>query len=125
MLITSRVLLGALVFGLALFSWNQHVQLQETQRELQYYQSTHLSKSGWSAGFGDYRLVSLDSGASWWNAEYSGNKVGITGPADPKLISQLEGMDALIAYVQEHGPIGSFPITQEELKMLEAAGLTP
>ena len=42
----------------------------------------------------------------------------------PVLMEHLDGMDKLTDHVRKHGPIGSRPITDEDVDVLEDAGFT-
>lgn len=105
-------------------------EIKSLKKDLADYQTTYLSKSGSTAyqDYGSYQLQSLDGGRTWYAVEYQEDGVvKVLGPADslyPGLVENIEAFDALFKYVKENGPIGSRPITSEDLKFLEDAGFT-
>lgn len=91
------------------------------QREIRDYRSTYLWRNGWSAAYGQYRLVSIDGGGTWHEVD---DHRKIIGPADRDLVEHIDGLDALKSYVEANGPIGSRPITKDDVRALERAGFT-
>jgi len=77
------------------------------------------SMVGAMQGFGSYRLVTFDAGRTWWSVEEDGAAVK---PADPKLLERIRAFDALADHARRNGPIGSRPITQDDVSALENAG---
>lgn len=101
-------------------------------RDLNYYNSTYLVKQGGTMmipNANSYYLISLDSGKNWYAVDnekrFNNKEIIILGTADsiyPNLLKHINGMDALTKYVEKNGTIGSKPINQEDIKMLENAG---
>lgn len=109
-------------FGISSYWFGRSSRSQEVarlERDNAYFRSTYLHKSGWSQGYGAYSLLSVDSGATWVALDADRK---IIGPADPNLLAHLNGIDALTKYVEEHGPIGSRPITDKDIEVLQGAG---
>jgi hypothetical protein len=115
--------LGLLIGSLGTIAYN-YDNVRRTIQNLEWYQTYHLVKSGWAMGFGLYYLVSLDGGKNWHEANREEGEVKIIGPANPELLAYLDGMDRLTRHVLTNGPIGSRPITDEDISLLQGAGFT-
>jgi hypothetical protein len=94
-----------------------------------YFETTYLRQQGYTSfnDYGNYELMSFDGGLNWYAVERVNAEVKILGLAEdlyPGLTGYIQGMDALIDYVEKNGPIGSSPITSEDLKVLEGAGFS-
>jgi len=118
----------ALAVGMAIgifvhISWTAD-DTKNMSRNLAWYRANHLTKSGATTGFGSYYLVSLDGGQNWYETKREDNQVIIIGPANPDLLAQINGFDSLIKYVEQYGSIGSRPITDEDISVLQGAGFT-
>ncbi|MFC1629723.1 hypothetical protein ACFL11_00645 [Patescibacteria group bacterium] len=78
-------------------------------KSLAYYEKTMLHKSGWSLGYGQYDLRSLDGGKQWHAVQEDCDKgVTILGTAEevfPGLLDHLQGLDALTSYARKNGPL--------------------
>lgn len=110
-------------------SYYQKQAFSRNVRSLAYYEETYLRKQGFTRGFGNYELLSFDGGKRWYAVERGEDgAVIIRGLADevfPGLLSRLEGLDALEAYVANNGPITlSGERAETEKAILEAAGFT-
>ncbi len=118
-------LLGACA-GIVIF--NLRGNNKELRRQLDYYKRTYLRRQGggpWELGHTDLR--SFDGGKNWYAVKSTDGGLEILGLAEevyPGLLAQLEGFDRLVAYAREHGPIGSRPITSEDISVLTEAGFT-
>jgi hypothetical protein len=122
-----------IVFG-ALFLYTQwrlnkaNEQIRRLEHELNYYQKTFLRRQGgtsFKGGVLNYELRSLDCGKNWYAVDCKEGEVKILGSAEdvyPGLLAHLDGMQALINYVEKNGPIGSRPFTQNDLEALSKAG---
>ena len=96
-------------------------QRRRERKVIQWYRTTYLQKQGWSKGFGNYDLRSLDGGKTWWEVERGPNgEVNIKGPANPDLLRHLDGWDALVAHVERHGPLDLS--SAQDLSLLTGAG---
>ena len=125
--VTAVLLLIAALFFAAGVLYQKHASTRAME-ELVYYKGTYLWKSGWAKGFGSYVLRSFDGGRSWYAVERIEDELKVLGPAEevfPGLLSQLYGLDALVKYVEQNGPI---TLTGERARtdqaILEAAGFT-
>lgn len=122
------LILAVVILGGGLYKAGQ--KINDLEKDLADYKTTYLSRSGWTAyqDYGSYQLQSLDGGRTWYAVEYQEDGVvKVLGNADslyPGLVENIEAFDALFKYVEENGPIGSRPITSEDLKFLEDAGFT-
>ena len=118
-------ILGACA-GIVIF--NLRGDNKELHRQLGYYKRTYLIKQGggpWELGHTDLR--SFDGGKIWYAVKNTDDGVEILGLADdiyPGLLQEIEGFARLVAYAREHGPIGSRPITAEDVSVLTGAGFT-
>jgi len=97
---------------------------QRLKKDLDYYRHTYLETSGTAMGFGDYHIASFDGGEHWYNVKYNKPGIMIEDSANPKLIAHIDGMQVLVDYATKNGPIGSKPITQKDIKILEGAGFS-
>ncbi len=114
------VALGLLAFALG--AWWQHNRLSRSLTSLKWYRASHLRKQGWSLGFGQYELQSLDGGKNWFSViSVGGGGIQATGPADLKLLDHLAAWDALTARVVRGGPLNLSHA--DDRKLLERAGL--
>ncbi|MCJ7793147.1 MAG: hypothetical protein MUP45_04185, partial [Candidatus Marinimicrobia bacterium] len=94
------------------------------------YQRISLVKQGCNAKHGKYDLRSYDGGLIWYAVEVTSEGLKILGKADeifPGLISELEGMNNLIRYITEYGPLFSSlsfegETAEHERRLLEEAG---
>ena len=96
------------------------------QSDVDYYKTTYGRHQGATA-IGAYDLRTLDGGKNWYAVKAKGGEVVILGEAEkvyPGLLASIEGLAALIDYVDKNGPIGSRPITESDLKVLSGAGFT-
>lgn len=109
-----------LMFGVGW--WMRGDQVAARDREIAFIKQWYRTRSGWSEGFGSYHLKSVDGGKTW--VSFDAKTSTMTGLADPALVAHLDGWDALSEYVQTYGPIGSRPITADDIKALERAGFT-
>lgn len=108
-----------------------HQRFSGDARALEYYKSAHpLWRSGGTAKFPSFHLVSLDRGKHWYAVDPDRNEgeIVILGSAEekfPGLLDHLEGMDVLKNYVLENGPI-TFSDDRKEVEraILEGAGFT-
>jgi hypothetical protein len=108
------------------------IRSNQTRRALlsyEWFRKTWLTKSGWMAGVGSYRLDSFDGGRHWYAVELSSdNGSKILGPAEekfPGLMARLQGMDRLSDYVRRNGPLtlkGDNAALEQHL--LQGAGFT-
>jgi hypothetical protein len=114
------LVLISLVLACVLYSTYQYYR--PIERDLAWYKDQHRVQQGWSSGFGNFYLVSLDGGLNWYSAERDGEEVRIIGQADQKLLDHMDGLHALTDYVRNNGPIGSRPITDVDTRVLERAG---
>ena len=100
---------------------------KQLTRNLKYYESTYLSLAGFASGWGNYNLVSLDGGKSWYAIE---KKAGITemlGPAErvfPGLLDHIKGMGDMANYVMKYGPISISDMGDYQRSLLGNAGIT-
>lgn len=99
--------------------WSMTDTIDRRDRDLGYYRQTYQHRNGASLGFGSYHLVSIDAGQTWhsWDRDS-----GTITPADPSLLSHLDGVEALLEHVHQHGSIGSKPITDDDIRALQGAG---
>lgn len=138
-MIALTLLCGALLTAFLVLFFFFHAPLQrenkKLKRDLAYYDSTYLSKQGWTSFGGDkgisYSLRSWDSGQNWYavemNLDSTPSTLKILGEADtiyPNLLQHLAGIDALTDYVSKNGAIGSKPISEKEINLMEGAGFT-
>ena len=96
---------------------------RQANESLEWYRTTYCRRQGWTIGWGNYELMSFDRGRNWFemNRLKDGGLI-VVGPADPKLVQQLEGMSALVKHAWQHGPLDlSHP---SHLGLLQAAGFT-
>lgn len=132
-----RVLRGITFIALAVafFVGRQSVfrsiEYKRDQRSLTYYNETFLRKQGVTLLYGDgktpynYCLWSMDGGKTWYEVDEKDDKFRIIREADPKLISTLEGVDALIRHVEKHGPLTlTGNRAAGDLKLLQDSGFT-
>ena len=108
---------------------------KRNKEDLDYYKGTYLSKQGGTAmlkGFDilNYHLKSFDGGKIWYaidNDKWFNDKgLIILGKADdvyPGLLSHLDGLDKLTKHVEDNGPIDPGQITQEQIDILDKAGI--
>lgn len=80
----------------------------------------HARIVGWTQGFGNYDMVSLDKGRTWWNL--SADRATLT-PADPALVARLRSFKALAANAAAHGAIDPSRMSADESKLLADAGI--
>ena len=99
-------------------------------RNLVYYKSHFLQKTGASLGYGSYQLRSFDGGLNWYavDVDLSSGAVTIKGPAEdvfPGLLAHLDGLDRLTKYVAKNGPITlSVDRSATGMAILRGAGFT-
>lgn len=102
-------------------------------RDLHWYKQLFQIKSGWTEGFGSYRIITFDWGETWWNVEtvhraashkYGGHVSNdgfkLLGPADPELVRRVEGMMAMRNYTARNGPLN--PAKSLDRAIMENAG---
>jgi hypothetical protein len=109
-----------LMFGVGW--WMRGDQIAARDREIAFFKQWYRTRSGWSEGFGSYHLKSVDGGKTW--VSFDSKTSTMTGLANPALVAHLDGWNALTEYVKTYGPIGSHPITKDDIKALERAGFT-
>lgn len=101
---------------------------QRLQRDLDVWHKNFKFRTGNAQGFGDYNLFSMDGGKTWYARKFhEDGTISIAGPAEvifPGLLEHLQGMDALINYVKENGPIDLASPTSEGISALTGAGFT-
>lgn len=112
-------IVGALIVGAVCGHYSRSWEVDGLKRDIRDYRARYLHRNGWSAAYGQYRLVSIDGGGAWHELDETGK---IIGPADRALVKHLDGLDALTSYVAANGPIGSRPITKDDVRALERAG---
>src|SRR6185436_208531 len=92
------VVILALVFGAG--AWWQQNRQSRSLSDLTWYRANYLRQQGFTVGFGQYELYSLDGGKNWFSVQRIGaDGIQSIGPADPKLLAQLKAFDALIQKV--------------------------
>lgn len=79
--------------------------------------------------FINYDLRSWDGGQNWYAVDHNleTKEVKILGTAEeiyPGLLDCLNGWNRLTDHVIKNGPIGSKPITDKDIEVLEGAGFT-
>jgi len=119
------VVLVLVVVAIIFFLAGRQSYKNSVARELEWYETMYLEKSGATTSVPNanpYRLLSIDGGKTWLAIDEKRNILGLAEKVYPGLLAHLKGMDPLIAYVEKHGPIGYHPITNEEIKLLEDAG---
>ena len=122
------VTIAVYCFVALLFSTQSNTQLQ---KELDRYKSHYIYQAGITV-LGDktinYQLVTLDGGQNWYVYSIGDNReVQIIGPVEevyPGLIEHLTGLEALIGYVEEHGPIDIGRLSPEAQQILNEASIT-
>jgi hypothetical protein len=123
MLVSIVAILAVLVLVLGVAVIRLRRQLDQTTTSLTWYRSNHLQRQGYIAGVGNYWLQSLDGGKRWFNLQRAADGgLIVTGPADPGLLIQIEGMTALLAHVRLHGPVD--PQSSDGRQLLTKAGFT-
>lgn len=100
---------------LAFVVMSQRETISYQKREIDYYNSTYLSKQGatslWKGSNGkvvNYYLRSFDSGRNWYAITMSDSGTTILGPVEeifPGLMKHLKDWDNLTDYVAKNGPI--------------------
>ena len=88
-------------------------------RNLKWFEGKYLTDSGWTEKYGNYELVSIDSGRTWYNTKTEGKKILITGLTDPKLIKEKNAFRAL----GNHKGLIDFD-DPKDVKLLTDAGFT-
>ena len=87
---------------------------------LAWYRKTYRERVGYAQGWGNYKLLSVDGGQHWYS-----NREGVLEPADEGLLEHLRAIEAMTAYVSQHGPLLSGQgDVEQEIELLEAAGFT-
>lgn len=126
--VVAAILIALMVGGFGGSLLQKRSFVRDSQ-SLAYYQNTMLRKQGSAMGFGQYELLSFDSGKQWYAVEREDDgAVVIRGTADeifPGLLGHLHGMDALVAYATENGPLTlSGARAETDQALLESAGFT-
>jgi len=126
LIILSLLLIGLVIVGNAIYQNNQR-----TEKSLRFCQSTYLRKQGGTSVSGswlNYDLRSFDGGLHWYAVDMTQEGVVILGDADtvyPGLLSHIDGLERLIKYVKENGPIQvGEKMEPEALQVLNDAGMT-
>lgn len=118
-------LCGAMIFC-GLVTLKKDIDYQQLKTEAGYYQRTHLQKSGYSQGWGNYDLRSLDGGINWYAVASTNGGVVILGSADqvyPGLVEHILAMGRLYSYVESNGPVVvGTTISSAQSNLLERAG---
>jgi hypothetical protein len=102
--------------------WERSVRIAEThllQRDLAYLREAYPIRVGASSQYGSYVLVSVNGGKDWLALDPTTH--ALIGTANPARLAHLNGLDALTDYVHRHGPIGSRPISAEDIEVLQGA----
>ena len=122
LILALAVLAMTCVYSILFLLWyNAQKELRRTKESLKYFEETFHSTSGSALGFGDFDLITLDGGKHWWNITRTNEGTVVNGPANPKLLAHIKGLEDLYAYALKNGPIGSRPITEEDIKVLQNA----
>lgn len=121
--------IAALAFWFGRESVLQSHEHTSNKRHVDWYNTTHLNKTGWTSFIGgkkgtSYDLRSFDSGKTWYDVSRTDDgRVIINGLADPKLLEHLEAMDNLNAHIS-NGPIQMDNPHPDEIRLLQNAGFT-
>lgn len=102
-----------------------YYKINSLKRELKHYRETYLWKSGYLIGYGNYRLISIDSGKSWYATEGFHDNVKILGDVEevyPGLMTSLKAWDDLTNYALKNGPIDVGSMSDGESSILKNAG---
>lgn len=127
--VSVSVAMALLAISFFLGSLYHKGEVARDMEDLAYLKKTYLSKSGASAmieNANSYSLRSLDSGKNWYAVEITdGNEVLVIGTAEevfPGLLAHLAGLDALVEYVEQNGPVFSGGRLSNDISIMEAAG---
>jgi hypothetical protein len=111
---------------------SSHEKNKRLQRDLTYFDTTYLRKSGytafWSGTNGvNYDLRSFDAGKNWYAVEMDTAKdtLIIKGPAEtvyPGLMKTLQDWDNIVQYAEKHGPLN--PNNADDVELLMKNGFT-
>ena len=60
--------------------------------EARFFHERYIQRIGYAEGYGNYRMISLDSGRHWWVCEIDdkGESVILYGPANRELVNMLD-----------------------------------
>jgi hypothetical protein len=120
------LVLAVMLIGMAAGWFFVYEYYASDLKDLSYYQKTYLKQSGYSDGFGNYTLRSLDGGKNWYAVDEEVGNVRIKGPAKqvyPGLLEHLAAIDKLIKYAEKNGPITfTGERAARDRQMLEKAG---
>lgn len=97
---------------------NAERRLQENN---DWIEKIYMSRSGWDVGSGQFDLLSLDQGKTWYQKVKQTDGT-VTLIEATKLGRQQMALEKLANYVREHGPVDSS--RAELIPMIEEAGLT-
>lgn len=97
----------ALIIGVFIGYHIHKKSASRDMRSLTHYRSTYLEKTGYSYGYGDFQLRSFDGGKHWYTVNTEAGVVieGLAEEKFPGLLTHLEGIDRLVEYTKENGPI--------------------
>ena len=87
--------------------------------DLAWYKRTIQRKQGFLMGT-NYDMASFDSGHTWFNVKTDDDGYHILGPADPDLVSRIDGMDNMVKRAQEHQ---LNPLDPADGAVIEKAGI--
>jgi hypothetical protein len=109
--------------------------VRQMRRELHWYRQLVRTRSGFTLGYGNYRIVSFDKGGTWYHYETTDDEpiklygglagnwgMRLLGKVEPEVVAHLDGMDLLCQRVASGDPLD---LTRaDDRAALEAAGFT-
>jgi ribosomal protein S17E len=120
--------LGSFIFTAFNLKWEngrlQNLNKQQWKELSKEYQSQYIYDFDHNK---NYDVISLDNGKTWYLINKSRKIVGDFDKLYPGLRKRIkdrsDAWNALADYAKENDPIGSKPITEEEIKLLNKTGI--
>ena len=104
------IVMSIIIIILGFVIVTQALDIHYLEEDVAHYRSQYIYTSGGNADYPSYQLASFDGGKNWYAIEFYADDWGVhvLGSAEevyPGLLERIEALDALFAYVEEHGAL--------------------